>query len=145
VLFVTGIGTLRVPLRLTPVRTTLELEGRVVRAVREARVAAVDDGTDAGLAGTRWSLGTATCGKWAAGSDRVGIATGFGGASISARIASPIVAAYGSANAVTHAIANQNRMRRVPRPLMPNVPEVPKPCAPAAAGLRRLYTSTHPC
>lgn len=124
----TGIGTLRVPLRLTAlVRTTLELEGRVVRTVREARVAAAADGTDAGLPGTRWRRGTATCGKWAAGSDSVGIAAGFGGASMSVRIASPIVAAYGSANDVTHAIANQNRMRRFPSPLIPNVPEVPKP------------------
>ena len=144
----TGSSTFLTPARpRVLVRTTLE--PCAVRTVRVGRVAAAvegrDAGVDAGIAGGRFRLGSATCGKWAAGSDSAGIVAGSGLASISPRIASTIVTTYGTANEVAQARANQNRMRRVPSPLIPNVPEVPEPCAPAAAGLSRLSTSHIPC
>lgn len=139
----TGSSTRLAPVRLPAfVRTTLE--PRVLRRVtRVGLVAAAVEGVDAGSAGARCRPGTATWGKWAAGSDSSGIEAGRGFASISARIASAIVITYGTASEIAHTSANQNRMRRVPRPLMPNVPDVPKPRAPATAGFSRLSTPTH--
>ncbi len=141
----TGICTVRLPGRPTVrVRTTLE-----PRAVRTARVgppaafAGVADGADAGTAGAR-RVGAGTCGKCAAGSDSAGIATGTAGASISERIASAIITAYGRASDIAHATANQNRIRRLPRPFRPNVPAVPEPWVPESAGIKRLATYRHP-
>jgi hypothetical protein len=142
---VTGSCTVRRPVRLTAlVRATLE--PRTVRTARVAPATAVPgvaDGADAGIAGAR-RVGAVTCGKCAAGSDSSGIAAGAGRASTSERIASAIITAYGRASAIAHATANQNRIRRVPRPFRPNVPAVPKPCAPESAGISRLATYTHP-
>jgi hypothetical protein len=121
-------------------RTILEPPG--LRTTRLDRVGAAVDGGDVGIAGARCRLGTAICGKWAAGSDRSGIVAGSGRASISERIAPAIGIAYGTANDSAHTRANQNRMRRVPRLLMPNVP-VLKPGALATAGVS-LATSIHP-
>lgn len=138
----TGSSTRLARVRLPAlVRTTLEPRARCT--TRVGRVAAAVEGLDAGIAGARCRPGTATCGKWVVGSDSSGIVAGRGFASISARIASAIVITYGTASEIAQTSANQNRMRRVPRPLMPNVPEVPKPCAPAKAGLSRLSTPTH--
>ncbi len=142
----TGICTVRLPGRPTVrVRTTLE-----PRAVRTARVgpppaafAGVAAGADAGTVGVR-RVGAVTCGKCAAGSDSSGIATGAGRASTSVRIASAISTAYGSASEIAHATANQNRIRRLPRPFRPKVPAVPKLCAPESAGINRLATYRHP-
>lgn len=89
----TGIGTLRVPLRLTTrVRPTLAVEERLVRTARvgpAAVVAGAVEGAEAGTAGAR-SVGTVTCGKRAAGNDSSGIAARAGVASNSERIASAI-------------------------------------------------------
>ena len=122
----TGSSTFLTPARpRVLVRTTLE--PCAVRTVRVGRVAAAvegrDAGVDAGIAGGRFRLGSATCGKWAAGSDSAGIVAGSGLASISPRIASAIVTTYGTAKEIAHTRANQNRIRRVPRLLMPNAPE----------------------
>ena len=138
----TGSSTLLTPVRPPAlVRTTLEPPA--LRTPRVDRVGAAVEGVDVGIAGARCRLGTAICGKWAAGSDSSGIMAGREGASTLARIASPIVTTYGTASEIAHTKANQNRMRRVPRLFMPNVP-VLKPCAPAMAGVNRLCTSTHP-
>jgi hypothetical protein len=106
------------------------------------RTGAAVEGVDVGIAGARCRLGSAICGKWATGSDSSGIGAGRGGAATAARIPSTIVTAYGTASEIAHTKANQNRMRRVPRLLMPNVP-VLKPGAPATAGVS-LATSIHP-
>jgi hypothetical protein len=142
---VTGSCTRRPPERLTVLVRTV-LAPRAVRTARLDPVAAAGagDGADAGIAGARCRLGTATCGKCAAGNDSAGIATAAAGASTAARIAPAPIAAYGSAIAVVQTTANQNRIRLVPRLLMPNVREVPEPCAPATAGLSRLSTITRP-
>jgi hypothetical protein len=142
---VTGICTVRLPARPTVrVRTTLEPGAvRTARVGPPAAFAGVAAGADAGTAGAR-SVGAVTCGKCAVGSDSSGIAAGAGRASTSERIASVIITTYGSANEIAHATANQNRMRRLPRPFRPKVPAVPKPCAPENAGISRLPTYTHP-
>jgi hypothetical protein len=123
---VTGICTVRLPVRPT-VRVRTILEPRVVRTARvgPGAVAGAADGA-AGIAGALRRVGTVTCGKWAAGSDSSGIAAGAGRASTAERIASATITAYGSAKAAAHATANQNRIRRVPRPDTPNEPGVPK-------------------
>jgi hypothetical protein len=143
---VTGICTIRLPVRPTVrVRTTLEPRAvRIARVEAGAAVAAGADGADAGTAGALRRVGAVTCGKRAEGSDSSGIAAGAGRASSSERIASATITVYGRANEAAHARANQNRMRRVPRPEMPNPPRVPTPCVPANAGLSRLCTSPHP-
>lgn len=138
----TGICTVRLPVRLTALVLTT-LEPRTVRAARVGPVAAPAGGAGAGAAGAR-SVGAVTCGKCAAGSDSSGIAAGAGRASTSERIASAMISAYGVVSAIAHATANQNRIRRVPRPFRPKEPAVPKPCAPENAGISRLPTYTHP-
>jgi hypothetical protein len=85
--------------------------------------------------------GTATSGNLATGTASFGIETGIAGASNCARTVAVIIVAYGSASAAIPSRANQNRWRREPRPLSPNVPDVPKLAAPPTAGARRPRTA----
>jgi hypothetical protein len=126
---VTGSSTFLEPVRLPAVVRTI-LEPRALRTARVGRVALVaapGEGVDLGTVGARCRLGSATCGKWVVGSDRSGIVAGRGLASTSARIASAIVTTYGTAKEIAHTRANQNRILRVPRLLMPNAPAWPPP------------------
>jgi hypothetical protein len=78
--------------------------------------------------------GTANPGKRGTGKGSVGNGDLTLGASMAARTDAVIKAAYGDASAIAAMMPNQNRCRRDPRLLSPNLIATPEPCGPAANG-----------
>jgi hypothetical protein len=103
------------------------------------RVGAAEDERDdaagaCGIARAADDAGTATPGKRGTGKGREGNGDVTLGGFTAARTAAVIKAAYGDASASAATMPNQNRCRRDPRLLSPNLIARPEPFGPTANG-----------
>jgi hypothetical protein len=110
-------GTLR-RIRCRRVTTTRRFTTRFLRTV-----VVEDAGRNAGAvtAWSRYSPGTASCGKRATATDSAGSGGAIEGALTAARIDAPMMLTYGTASAIAPTVANKCRCRRDPRLFRPKV------------------------